>query len=74
MGHLVGRICIVALRNEKGSYNIKPTDTFKTDIVALRNEKGSYNVGLISKYAIWIVALRNEKGSYNLCGFARLAY
>ena len=34
---------IVALRNEKGSYNRK-SDTGKSRlIVALRNEKGSYN-------------------------------
>ena len=34
---------IVALRNEKGSYNIKPFNTSNRKIVALRNEKGSYN-------------------------------
>ena len=34
---------IVALRNEKGSYNVKlPLFLFR-HIVALRNEKGSYN-------------------------------
>ena len=34
---------IVALRNEKGSYN--PFNPYKDEqhIVALRNEKGSYN-------------------------------
>ena len=36
-------VFIVALRNEKGSYN--PFNPYKTQtaIVALRNEKGSYN-------------------------------
>ena len=36
-------MAIVALRNEKGSYN--STDGFENliNIVALRNEKGSYN-------------------------------
>ena len=35
---------IVALRNEKGSYNTVSTKYFLGGIVALRNEKGSYNV------------------------------
>ena len=34
---------IVALRNEKGSYNEHPVGPIKQYIVALRNEKGSYN-------------------------------
>ena len=34
---------IVALRNEKGSYNDKAMDSAIFLIVALRNEKGSYN-------------------------------
>ena len=34
---------IVALRNEKGSYNIGVTQAAINHIVALRNEKGSYN-------------------------------
>ena len=34
---------IVALRNEKGSYNSKTARIFRHKIVALRNEKGSYN-------------------------------
>ncbi len=34
---------IVALRNEKGSYNIKTSSIDCPKIVALRNEKGSYN-------------------------------
>ena len=37
---------IVALRNEKGSYNAFDGRNVKTDIVALRNEKGSYNGGV----------------------------
>ena len=34
---------IVALRNEKGSYNESWSGTYGQSIVALRNEKGSYN-------------------------------
>ena len=34
---------IVALRNEKGSYNRYNCVEVMVDIVALRNEKGSYN-------------------------------
>ena len=34
---------IVALRNEKGSYNVTGTLRHCPIIVALRNEKGSYN-------------------------------
>ena len=34
---------IVALRNEKGSYNASLAITGNAEIVALRNEKGSYN-------------------------------
>ena len=34
---------IVALRNEKGSYNITALFARVLRIVALRNEKGSYN-------------------------------
>ena len=34
---------IVALRNEKGSYNGGLASVRGTVIVALRNEKGSYN-------------------------------
>ena len=35
--------CIVALRNEKGSYNGERDRFSGKVIVALRNEKGSYN-------------------------------
>ena len=35
---------IVALRNEKGSYNGIGARHTKDPIVALRNEKGSYNL------------------------------
>ena len=35
---------IVALRNEKGSYNAAGGQYFRNVIVALRNEKGSYNM------------------------------
>ena len=34
---------IIALRNEKGSYNQTPVNNNICDIIALRNEKGSYN-------------------------------
>ena len=34
---------IVALRNEKGSYNLNQMRRYRRFIVALRNEKGSYN-------------------------------
>ena len=56
---------IVALRNEKGSYN-HPTVRWPVEnIVALRNEKGSYNLNPYKEKDNVIVALRNEKGSYN---------
>ena len=63
LGSLI--LLIIALRNEKGSYNASPTSTANTIIIALRNEKGSYNHirWLISP--VLIIALRNEKGSYN---------
>ena len=35
---------IVALRNEKGSYNGDRRSSRTFAIVALRNEKGSYNI------------------------------
>ena len=56
---------IVALRNEKGSYNLTTKITVTTLIVALRNEKGSYNCRRCGCDWAIIVALRNEKGSYN---------
>ena len=63
----ISRWSIVALRNEKGSYN-KFTPAVKLNlIVALRNEKGSYNPFSNLHQAVFIVALRNEKGSYNPC-------
>ena len=37
------RLRIVALRNEKGSYNLHLVTFRHCLIVALRNEKGSYN-------------------------------
>ena len=39
----VNRPAIVALRNEKGSYNWFLRSIVPSGIVALRNEKGSYN-------------------------------
>ena len=38
-----GIMPIVALRNEKGSYNPDVVERLIVEIVALRNEKGSYN-------------------------------
>ena len=37
---------IVALRNEKGSYNAELIQELRCFIVALRNEKGSYNMAV----------------------------
>ena len=56
---------IIALRNEKGSYNTATLKAVGTWIIALRNEKGSYNqlAKVYDKHKI--IALRNEKGSYN---------
>ena len=59
---------IIALRNEKGSYNAKPLKHRCLAIIALRNEKGSYNSYLILIVVVLIIALRNEKGSYNTVG------
>ena len=56
---------IVALRNEKGSYNSNRDWLVGLGIVALRNEKGSYNLIAQRIKEVFIVALRNEKGSYN---------
>ena len=56
---------IVALRNEKGSYNQVSCKSCSAIIVALRNEKGSYNGFFCDERIFFIVALRNEKGSYN---------
>ena len=54
-------ICIVALRNEKGSYNHYRQCRLLWQIVALRNEKGSYNHCRCITISLAIVALRNEK-------------
>ena len=42
-GFLCQTAKIVALRNEKGSYNAFTDQWQRVIIVALRNEKGSYN-------------------------------
>ena len=52
---------IVALRNEKGSYNNNLKALRQQHIVALRNEKGSYNADWLRILLEDIVALRNEK-------------
>ena len=55
---------IIALRNEKGSYN-NPIQFIPLQIIiALRNEKGSYNRKHDEFLRQHIIALRNEKGSY----------
>ena len=56
---------IIALRNEKGSYNSRVISMFTHCIIALRNEKGSYNFATCENFCPNIIALRNEKGSYN---------
>ena len=58
---------IVALRNEKGSYNHSAKSLRCWSIVALRNEKGSYNKTLKSLSDGFIVALRNEKDATLTC-------
>ena len=57
---------IIALRNEKGSYNERLARDKLVKIIALRNEKGSYNEYSQNNLLVFIIALRNEKGSYNL--------
>ena len=57
---------IIALRNEKGSYNVSLRVELIFKIIALRNEKGSYNTCSLYSCQIGIIALRNEKGSYNV--------
>ena len=42
-GRIDKQVRIVALRNEKGSYNKILLTYLSKSIVALRNEKGSYN-------------------------------
>ena len=54
---------IIALRNEKGSYNELIVVLQELQIIALRNEKGSYNPSLPYNPLITIIALRNEKGA-----------
>ena len=44
---------IVALRNEKGSYNFEICASLQQKIVALRNEKGSYNPQQNLMYDNW---------------------
>ena len=56
---------IIALRNEKGSYNLMAEEYSTDRIIALRNEKGSYNCSHRRLRVCLIIALRNEKGSYN---------
>ena len=64
---------IIALRNEKGSYNKTAVFAEGVEIIALRNEKGSYNCRLVFITELAIIALRNEKGSYNLLAIPQKA-
>ncbi len=50
---------IIALRNEKGSYNKYGFISSPDIIIALRNEKGSYNEGLMILPYDVIIVLRN---------------
>ena len=59
-----GATIIIALRNEKGSYNKDIRILQNVYIIALRNEKGSYNPCATIFEVLEIIALRNEKGSY----------
>ena len=65
---------IVALRNEKGSYNREKTSRLVSVIVALRNEKGSYNGQHFTPQEIEIVALRNEKDATLTCNSNLLSF
>ena len=65
---------IVALRNEKGSYNATEPMKFGTSIVALRNEKGSYNTHITTITKVAIVALRNEKDATLTCNSNLLSF
>ena len=53
---------IIALRNEKGSYNLCYDGQNFFDIIALRNEKGATTL-TARIFFISIIALRNEKGA-----------
>ena len=65
---------IVALRNEKGSYNHKNQLFRHACIVALRNEKGSYNFVRFMSLIVLIVALRNEKDATLTCNSNLLSF
>ena len=47
MASFTVKFIIVALRNEKGSYNSLAWLAKEFKIVALRNEKGSYNMSCL---------------------------
>ena len=57
MGMKDKEIIIIALRNEKGSYNKSQEHLKEFRIIALRNEKGSYNVYLLKCHREIIIAL-----------------
>ncbi len=60
-------LMIVAIRGERGSYNIKRNNIIFLFIVAIRGERGSYNRQFGDRLAAGIVAIRGERGSYNAC-------
>ena len=61
----IPRLVIVALRDERGSYNAVSGGYNVSIIVALRDERGSYNRTQLLVLLMFIVALRDERGSYN---------
>ena len=65
---------IVALRNEKGSYNTFLSSEATASIVALRNEKGSYNSDIQFNFSNVIVALRNKKDATLTCNSNLLSF
>ena len=56
---------IIALRDERGSYNIVSEQYIPISIIALRDERGSYNRNDFRPSTYKIIALRDERGSYN---------
>ena len=65
----IPRLVIVALRDERGSYNKLHALLSVFPIVALRDERGSYNYLVSVCKHFLIVALRDERGSYNIYRF-----
>src|SRR5699024_5185906 len=55
----------LAIRGERGSYNLSAITSPHHRIVAIRGERGSYNADRIGLDLVQIVAIRGERGSYN---------